>query len=112
MRDLPLGALRAFAAVYERGGVRPAARALQVNHSSVSRHLRDLEAWLGVALLEPRDGAVRLVFTPQGEALGRSAVSGLTELARAVDAARELRRPAVWLADTWDYHSHCPQSVF
>jgi len=50
MQRLPLSALRAFAAVYEAGGVRPAARALQVTHSSVSRHLHELEAWLGVAL--------------------------------------------------------------
>jgi LysR family glycine cleavage system transcriptional activator len=92
MRDLPLVALRAFACVYETGGVRPAARLLQVSHSSVSRHLRDLEAWLGVALLAPREGVRRLAFTPQGEALGRAALASLGELAQAVAMVRERRR--------------------
>jgi LysR family transcriptional regulator, glycine cleavage system transcriptional activator len=91
MRDLPLSALRAFAAVYESGGVRPAARRLDVAHSAVSRHVRELEAWLGVDLIDTRTGA-RAVFTPHGHALGRAASSGLSELARAVDAVRELRR--------------------
>lgn len=91
MRDLPLSALRAFAAVYETGGVRPAARTLDVTHSAVSRHVRELEAWLGVDLMETRTGA-RAAFTPHGHALGRAASSGLSELARAVDGVRELRR--------------------
>lgn len=91
MRDLPLSALRAFAAVYETGGVRPAARTLDVTHSAVSRHVRELEAWLGVDLIEARTGA-RAAFTPHGHALGRAASSGMSELARAVDGVRELRR--------------------
>jgi LysR family glycine cleavage system transcriptional activator len=91
MRDLPLSALRAFAVVYEAGGVRSAARTLNIAHSAVSRHLRDLEAWLGVDLIEARSGG-RASFTPHGHALGRAASSGLSELARAVDSVRELRR--------------------
>lgn len=92
MRDLPLAALRAFAAVHETGGVRPAARSLGIAHSAVSRHVRELEAWLGVALVEPRPGAGRFSLTPHGDALGRAAASGLKELGRAVDSVRELRR--------------------
>lgn len=92
MRDLPLNALRAFAAVYETGGVRPAARALQVSHSAVSRHLRELEAWLGLPLVESRAGARALAFTPQGEALGRAGLASLRELDGAVAALRESRR--------------------
>lgn len=91
MRDLPLSALRAFAAVYEAGGVRPAARTLEITHSAVSRHVRELEAWLGVDLLEARAGG-RAAFTPHGHALGRAAASGLNALTRAVDGVRELRR--------------------
>ncbi len=92
MRDLPLTALRAFAAVYETGGVRPAARALQVAHSSVSRHLRELEAWLGVSLFDQRARARSLAFTPQGEALGRASLACLRALVHAVAALREAKR--------------------
>lgn len=92
MQRLPLSALRAFAAVYETGGVRPAARMLQVTHSSVSRHLHELEAWLGVALLEHRSAQGRLVLTPQGHALGKAALAGLAALTHAVESVRELRR--------------------
>ena len=92
MRDLPLNALRAFAAVYETGGVRPAARALEITHSSVSRHVRELEAWVGLALIEPQEGTRTLRFTAQGEALGRAALHSLRDLARAVSAVREQRR--------------------
>lgn len=91
MQRLPLSALRAFAAVYETGGVRPAARALQITHSSISRHLQELEAWLGIALVENRAHG-RLVFTPQGEALGKAALAGLSALTSAVEGVRELRR--------------------
>lgn len=92
MRDLPLNALRAFAAVYETGGVRPAARRLSVTHSAVSRYLRELEAWLELPLFEPRSGGGRLVFTAQGEALGRAASENLGSLGQAVTALRESRR--------------------
>ncbi len=92
MQRVPLSALRAFAAVYETGGVRPAARALKVTHSSVSRQVRELEAWLGIALLEKRSSKARMVFTPQGRALGKAALDGLSALTNAVESARELRR--------------------
>ena len=92
MPRIPLSALRAFAAVYEAGGVRPAARALRVTHSSVSRQVRELEAWVGVPLLEKRGAKGSLLFTPQGRALGQAALDGLTALTNAVDSARELRR--------------------
>ncbi len=92
MRDLPLNAIRAFAAAYETGGVRPAARALQVTHSSVSRHLRELEAWLGLPLLHRGEGARTLAFTPQGEALGRAALKSLRDLESAAAGLRESRR--------------------
>lgn len=92
MSQIPLGALRAFAAVYEAGGVRAAARALHITHSALSRYLRELETWLGVPLLEPRGGGARLKFTVHGDALGHAASASLSELARAIDAVRELRR--------------------
>jgi LysR family transcriptional regulator, glycine cleavage system transcriptional activator len=91
MQRLPLSALRAFAAVYETGGVRSAARTLQVTHSSISRQLRELEAWIGVALLENRSTKGQLAFTPQGRALGEAALAGLAALSNAVASVRELR---------------------
>ena len=91
MQNLPLNALRAFASVYEQGGVRPAARALDITHSSVSRHLRELEAWLGVDLLD-KTPQRRLSFTAAGEALGKAALSSLRDLETSVAAIREQRQ--------------------
>jgi LysR family glycine cleavage system transcriptional activator len=93
MQKFPLAALRAFAAVYETGGVRPAARALQVTHSAVIRHLRELETWLGVELFEQKNTRGRIVLAPQGQALGKAALAGIAELQRAVESVREMRRP-------------------
>jgi LysR family glycine cleavage system transcriptional activator len=91
MNNLPLNALRAFAMVYAHGGVRAAARALGMAHSSVSRHLGELDRWLGVPLMRASAGRGALVFTPQGEALGRALLSGLGEIEQAVAALRETR---------------------
>ncbi len=92
MKDLPLNALRALAAVYETGGIRPAGRRLGVTHSAVSRHLNDLEKLLGVALFQKAGAALPLTFTPQGEMLGKSALACLTELETSVTAVREARQ--------------------
>jgi LysR family glycine cleavage system transcriptional activator len=90
MDRLPLNALRAFAQVVERGGVRAAARELSISHSAVSRHLRELERWLGVALLEKRDsGALRA--TAQGRLLAEAARGALHAMQQAVEAVREQR---------------------
>jgi LysR family glycine cleavage system transcriptional activator len=91
MNELPLNALRAFAMVYAHGGVRAAARELGMAHSSVSRHLGELDRWLGVPLLRASAGRGALVFTPQGEALGRATLAGLREIEQAVAALRETR---------------------
>lgn len=102
MHRLPLNALRAFAAVYETGGVRPAARRLGVTHSTVSRHLHELAAWIGVPLFERRDGGNRTpVLTPPGEALGRASLESFGTLAQVVRTLQESpRRNAVTLATT------------
>lgn len=93
MKDLPLNMLRALAAVYETGGIRPAGRLLGVTHSSVSRLLRELEAWIEIPLFESREQRRSLSFTSEGEALGRAALASLNELANAVASVREARRP-------------------
>ena len=106
MQKFPLAALRAFAAVHETGGIRPAARALHVTHSAVIRHLRELEAWLGVELFEQKSVKGRSTLTPQGQALGKAAVAGLAELQRAIESVREMRRPdSVVIATTASFAS-------
>lgn len=101
MYDLPVYALRALIAVYETGGVRPAARRLKVAHSSVSRHLNELEKWLGVALFERSEGSRTITFSPQGEALGRAGLESFKLLQTAVKSIRETpRRNAVVISTT------------
>ncbi|MBN8737181.1 MAG: LysR family transcriptional regulator [Xanthomonadales bacterium] len=94
MRDLPLNALRVFALACTHGGVRAAARELGIAHSSVSRHLAELEAWLGVPLAREK-GAGRRGWapTPQGEALGKAVLAGLGDIEAAAMAVREARSP-------------------
>ncbi len=88
---LPLNALRAFATVYSQGGVRAAARELGIAHSSVSRHLAELDTWLGVALISEAAGRRGISFTPQGEALGKATLAGFRDIERAVASLRESR---------------------
>lgn len=47
----PFAALRDFEAVGRLSGIRRAAEALEVDHAVVSRHLRALEEWTGVRLI-------------------------------------------------------------
>lgn len=89
--NIPLNMLRAFATVYETGGVRSAARQLNITHSAVSRHLRELEAWIGAPLFIRTAGKRALTFSPEGHALGRTAISCLGELQGAVTSIRENR---------------------
>ena len=92
MNNMPLNSLRAFAMVFETGGVRPAARRLLVSHSSISRHLRDLQAWLGVPLLKSETNGRRLVFTVQGITLGKVALENLDGIGRTIQTLREVRQ--------------------
>lgn len=90
MNNLPLGALRALAAVYEAGGVRSAARRLKVAHSSISRHLDELEGWLGVALID-RAAGVRFSLTAEGRELGQAVAKALGDITASVAAVRRER---------------------
>ncbi|MEM7172360.1 MAG: LysR substrate-binding domain-containing protein [Pseudomonadota bacterium] len=60
----PLNALKAFAVAARRGGFRAAAEEMNVTHSVIGRHVRGLEARLGVRLFEAQKRGVRL--TPAG----------------------------------------------
>jgi LysR family glycine cleavage system transcriptional activator len=96
MVDLPLNALRAYALVFAQGGVRAAARELRIAHSSVSRHLSELERWLGAPVIEKHPGGRRggLRFTPQGETLGKVLLGAFRDIARAAATVREARSPS------------------
>lgn len=93
MKTLPLNALRALALAVHHGGVRAAARELDVSHSAVSRHLAELERWLGVPVTERGPGKRGLVLTPQGEKLAAATRQALLDMEQAADAVRELRSP-------------------
>ena len=93
MDDLPLNALRAFALACAHGGVRAAARELGIAHSSVSRHLAELEAWLGMPLFERADGRRGWRPTARAQALGSVVQASLRDIATAAEIAREARSP-------------------
>jgi DNA-binding transcriptional LysR family regulator len=84
----PLASLRAFEAVGRLGGIRRAATSLDLDHSVVSRHLRQLEDWLGVALFQRVGGQVNL--TEVGARYHGRISAALAELAL---ATAELRDP-------------------
>jgi len=93
MDKLPLNALRALAAVVGHGGLRPAARELGISHSALSRHLAQLEHWLGVPVTLRKPGQRDIVATPQGERLAEATSNALADIGRVVAAVRERRSP-------------------
>ncbi len=87
-RDIPpFAALRAFEAVGRLGGVREAARALDLNHAVVSRHIRALESWTGVALIDRK--AIPRRLTADGARYHERISAAIEELE---DASAELIR--------------------
>ena len=90
MRELPnLNAIRAFEAAARQGSFARAADELGVSHAAVSRHVRNLEAELGVALFERH--ARHVALTGEGSLFARMAADSLANLE--VGAGR-LRRGA------------------
>jgi LysR family glycine cleavage system transcriptional activator len=79
----PFAALRAFEAVGRMGSVRRAAHALDLDHAVVSRHLRGLEIWTGVALIERLPGGV--VLTEAGRRYFERISGVFREIAGATD---------------------------
>lgn len=121
MRDLPLSLLRSLAAVRAEGGIRPAARRLGVEHSAVSRALRELEAYLGAPLTEPRRRGERIKLTPHGRDLADKAFAAMNDLEKSLIQFREPTGPmqvtiatppsvaARWLLPKLpDLQRHCP----
>jgi DNA-binding transcriptional LysR family regulator len=79
VRKLPnLNALRAFDAAARQGSFVGAAGELGVSHAAVSRHVRHLEADLGVALFERH--ARHVVLTGEGRLFARTVAASLSAL--------------------------------
>lgn len=74
----PFAALRAFDAFARAGSLRRAAKDLGIDHAAVSRHLRALETWVGVLLIDRRHSGGRL--TEQGERYHRRVSAALNEI--------------------------------
>ncbi len=91
MKELPLNALRAFALTVAAGGVRAAARELGVSHSAVSRHLLELEEWLGRPLFDRMGGQAGIAVTAQGRELAAEVTKALRDIGSAVHGVRETR---------------------
>ena len=100
MKNAPMNALKAFHFVYALNGVRNAARALGVSHSSVSRHIRELENWLGADLVDRNTEFRGIVFTDDGEAMGKAANRCFSELNQTISALREQRHSNSVVIDT------------
>ncbi|HKL66157.1 MAG TPA: LysR family transcriptional regulator [Roseovarius sp.] len=91
----PLTALRAFAALAETGSTTEAGVRLNVSHAAISQQVRQLEAHMGVVLVDRSGRQTRL--TAQGRDLADALTLGFGAIARAVaalsgaDAARPLQ---------------------
>jgi DNA-binding transcriptional LysR family regulator len=93
----PFTALRAFEAVGRLGGIRRAANALQIDHAVVSRHIRVLEEWAGLRLLDRLQGGA--VLTGHGIAYHRRIAAAFAELTSAsmeLSGGREDGRLSIW----------------
>lgn len=85
----PLSMVRAFEAVARLGSMRKAADDLNLSHTVVSRHVRNLEAWLGTRLAEAGPRGIRL--TAEGRLFAEAVGTAFDLIAR---STAELR-PAV-----------------
>jgi len=88
----PLSALRAFEATARRASFKAAAAELFVTPTAISHQIRQLEAWLGVRVLDRSPRAVSL--TSSGAELYEAAASSFAEIGRAVSRLRHRPAPA------------------
>lgn len=77
----PFEALRAFDATARHRGIRKAAIALDRDHAVVSRHIRSLEKWLGVRLMERRPSGA--ILTADGEKYHAAIAMAMDDICRA-----------------------------
>jgi DNA-binding transcriptional LysR family regulator len=83
------GAIPVFVAVVENGGFSPAARALGISKSAVSKRINQLEQHLGVRLLHRTTR--KLSLTEAGERYFEHATQALAAAGQAEDAVTELQ---------------------
>lgn len=92
MRKLPpLNALRAFEAAGRHGSFTKAAEELHVTHGAISRHVAQLEAWMGVALFHRSASQVRL--TPAGRTYLAESTAALDRIAVASQQLQQQAAP-------------------
>ena len=91
LETLPLNAMRAFEAVYRTGGIRPAARELQIAHSSVSRHIAELETWIGADLITRSQGRRGIEITDAGQRLGQATRVAFADILAVTRSIRDER---------------------
>jgi LysR family glycine cleavage system transcriptional activator len=90
-RLLPsLNAMKAFEAAARLGSFTSAAAELNVTHAAVSRHIRELEAWLGIKLFVRTGRGVEL--TDKGKAYVVDLTRGFDLLAAATENVSSRRR--------------------
>lgn len=90
-RNLPsLNALKAFDAAARHESFTAAAAELNVTHAAISRHIRELEIWLGSKLFERTGRGVEL--TERGKAYGVEVARGFDLLAAATESVAGRRR--------------------
>lgn len=86
----PLNALKAFEAAARHVSFTAAAAELNVTHAAISRHIRELEAWLGVKLFLRTGRGVEL--TERGKGYTLEVTRGFDMLATATEGVSGRRR--------------------
>lgn len=89
----PLNALRAFEAAARLGSISLAADELCVTHGAVSRHVQQLEHWLGLALFERLNR--RIVLTDAGRRYQAEIGNAFDQIAQATAQQLQLRQHRV-----------------
>ena len=82
IRIPPLSSLRAFEAFCRHGLVREAADELSISHTVVSRHIQNLELYLGVKLV--KKSGRNLILTPEGKKFSEQLIQAFGIMAHAV----------------------------
>ncbi|MCF7981458.1 MAG: LysR family transcriptional regulator [Pseudomonadales bacterium] len=72
LSDIDLRMLKVFLSVAENGGFAAAEQELNINRSTISIHISDLETRIGMQLCQRGRGRSTFSLTPQGEALYQS----------------------------------------
>jgi len=93
----PFATLRAFEAVGRYAGIRKAAQALMLDHAVVSRHLRTLEEWSGVRLVNRAHGYASL--TEEGlryHASISAALGGIRDATVQLMSRNDASRLSIW----------------